>query len=226
MKHSKKSSKIINDIEYIFKNVYVLYSLVILSVVYLFMLLNMNNFNAIGFFILLGIIVYCYTKNMSVILTICILFTLFIFPMKSKEGMTTTTTTEPTAPVSPITTPTTEPKSTETTMGGTMGGTIESSNENNSKEKTGGSNPAPNTTTLPTDGFTGNLAGQSRIDPASTMTQAFTNLENMLGGDGINKLSSDTQNLVEKQAQLFKVIENMTPLIEKASGLMSKFSNF
>lgn len=219
MKHSKKSSKIINDIEYIFKNVYVLYSLVILSVVYLFMLLNMNNFNAIGFFILLGIIVYCYTKNMSVILTICILFTLFIFPMKSKEGMTTTETT---APVSPITTPTTEPKSTETTMGGT----IESSNENNSKEKTGGSNPAPNTSTIPTDGFTGNLAGQSRIDPASTMTQAFTNLENMLGGDGINKLSSDTQNLVEKQAQLFKVIENMTPLIEKASGLMSKFSNF
>jgi hypothetical protein len=219
MKHSKKSSKIMNDMEYIYKNVYVLYSLVILSVVYLFMLLSMNNFNAIGFFILLGIIVYCYTKNMSIILTICILFTLFIFPMKSKEGMTTETTApEPTPPESPVT-------STPTTTSTTMGGTIESSADK-SKEKTDGTTPAPNTTSIPTDGFTGNLAGQSRIDPASTMTQAFTNLENMLGGDGINKLSNDTQNLVEKQAQLFKVIENMTPLIERASTLMTKFSNF
>jgi hypothetical protein len=222
MKHSKKSSKIINDIEYIFKNVYVLYSLVILSVVYLFMLLNMNNFNAIGFFILLGIIVYCYTKNMSIILTICLLFTLFIFPMKSKEGMTT----EPTPPVSPITTPTTEPTTTESSMGSSMSSSMGVTTEDKTKEKTEGTAPAPNTTTIPTDGFTGNLAGQSRIDPASTMTQAFSNLENMLGGDGINKLSTDTQNLVDKQAQLFKVIENMTPLIEKASGLMSKFSKF
>ena len=48
MKHSKKSSsKFMNDIQSLFRNVYVLYTLVIIAVVYLFMLLSMNNFSII-----------------------------------------------------------------------------------------------------------------------------------------------------------------------------------
>jgi len=223
MKHSKKSSsKIMNDIQYIFKNVYVLYTLVILAVVYLFMLLTMNNFNAIGFFILLGIIVYCYTKNMSIILSTCILFTLIIFPMSNKEGLANPSPNTPPAKKNVPTPPPPSTASTASTASTGPSSTV-SSTVSSDPPSVDPNVPAPN---VPEESFTGKLANASYVDPAATMTQAFTNLENMLGGDGINKLSHDTQNLVANQAQLFKTIENMTPLIDKATGLMEKFSKF
>jgi hypothetical protein len=225
MKHSKKSSsKIMNDIQYIFKNVYVLYTLVILAVVYLFMLLTMNNFNAIGFFILLGIIVYCYTKNMSIILSTCILFTLIIFPMSNKEGLANPSPETPPAKNKVTTPPSTAPPTTvSSTVSPPAPSSTVSSTVSSDPPSVDPNVPAPN---VPEESFTGKLANASYVDPAATMTQAFTNLENMLGGDGINKLSHDTQNLVANQAQLFKTIENMTPLIDKATGLMEKFSKF
>lgn len=227
MKHSKKSSsKFMNDIQSIFKNVYLLYLLVFIAVVYLFILLSINNFNAIGFFILLGIIVYYYTKNMSIILSICLLFTFIIFALSNKEGMDNTTT-------SPTPSTTEKKKDTTTTDSSTTSTPPDPLNPLNSSMTTDPLNiapegdPTPNSSvSKPVDSFTGKLAGQSRIDPASTMTQAFTNLENMLGGENINKLSNDTENLVKNQAVLLKTIENMTPLIDKASTLMSKFSKF
>ena len=48
----------------------------------------------------------------------------------------------------------------------------------------------------------------------------------MLGGEGISKLSTDTEGLINNQAKLFKTIENMTPLINQATQLMNKFSKF
>ena len=221
MKLSKKTlSKFSNQFQSLFKNIYVLYTLVIIAIVYLFLLLQFNNWNAIAFFVLLGLVIYYFTKNMAIILSFCILFTMIIFPItfkKSKEGLenntTTPTTTTPagsssTIPEVKLPPATTPPPATSTT--------------NDASEKK--EEPKP-TTAKQIDSFTGQLAGQSRIDPASTMTQAFSNLENMLGGEGISKLTNDTQHLVANQAKLFKTIENMTPLIEKASTLMNKFNN-
>jgi len=219
MKHSKKSSsKLMNDIHYIFQNVYVLYTLVILAVIYLFILLTMNNFNALEFFILLGIIIYCYTKNMSIILSACILFTLIIFPMSNKEGVENMDTTPPPTDSTPpsSTTPLPTPPLPKSTKDG--------SGNDITMDPSGNSTNIPEPATK--DTFTGKLANHTRLDAGTTMTQAFTNLENMLGGEGMNNLSIDTKRLVDNQAKLFKSIENMAPLIEKASSLMNKFSNF
>jgi hypothetical protein len=224
MKHFKKSSsKFLNELNKFFKNKYVLYVLVALSLIYLFILLTSSNFYAIYFFILLGIIIYCYTKNMAILLSVCILFTAIIFPLKPKEGMTTTKPTEGLTdqekatvssletnmstkkkPVKPTTTtPTTTTDTTDTTT------------------------PAPTTaTTKASDSFTGQLAGQSRLDPALTMEKAFANLEGVLGSEGITNLSTDTSKLISNQEKLFKTIENMTPLIEKASTIMNKIGGF
>jgi hypothetical protein len=230
MKHSKKSSsKFMNDIQSLFRNIYVLYTLVIIAVVYLFMLLSMNNFNAIGFFLLLGIIVYCYTKNMSIILTACILFTLIIFPMKNKEGMEAGTASTSTPPSAATATPTPPAKPasggkvnpTPTAPLPTVVNPVAQAGNNTSTQES--KEPVGNPASEP---FTGKFANAERVDSAASMTQAFTNLENMLGGDGIARLSSDTHHLVENQAKLFKTIENMTPLIAKASSLMEKFSKF
>ena len=56
------------------------------------------------------------------------------------------------------------------------------------------------------------------------MNKAFNNLEGMLGNEGIKNLTTDTEQLISNQTKLFKTIENMTPLIEKASSIMSKLN--
>ena len=238
MKLSKKNSmKFLNRFQFLFKNIYILYTLFIVSVIYVFMLISFHNINAVAFFLILGLVLYCYTKNMSIILSVCLILTMIIFPIKvtkkkRKEGLenSTSTDTSTSTTTTPSTTSTTT-SSTTTPSTTTPSTTTSDDVATSSSTSTGGTSsskkePTGTSSVTPTDSFTGSLAGQSRIDPAATMTQAFNNLENMLGGEGISKLSNDTQTLVANQAKLFKTIENMTPLIEKASTLMNKFSKF
>jgi hypothetical protein len=41
--------------------------------------------------------------------------------------------------------------------------------------------------------------GSNRIDYASTLEEAYDNLDSILGGDGIKNLTNDTQKLMSKQ---------------------------
>jgi len=234
MKHFKKSSsKFLNGLNKLFKQKYLLYALVIISLIYLFLLLQSRNFYAIYFFILLGIIIYCYTKNMSILLTICLIFTAIIFPLKSssKEGMKSNKGKKNKEKL------TNNGNGTVTTAGGTVIGddTVKNATSANITDGTEVSTLQAKKATIQTnndvaasggttDTFTGKLANQSRIDPAETMNKAFNNLEGMLGNDGIKNLTTDTEQLISNQTKLFKTIENMTPLIEKASSIMSKLN--
>lgn len=62
--------------------------------------------------------------------------------------------------------------------------------------------------------------GSSRIDYATTLENAYTNLDNILGSDGISKLTDDTQRLMGQQQKLFDTMNNMIPLIDTAKGMM------
>jgi hypothetical protein len=72
------------------------------------------------------------------------------------------------------------------------------------------------------------------IDYASTIENAYGELNQLLGSEGIQKLTGDTQRLMKQQLQLAEsmknitpVIESITPLLEKAKGSMGglKHSN-
>jgi hypothetical protein len=62
--------------------------------------------------------------------------------------------------------------------------------------------------------------GAARIDYATTLENAYTNLDNILGSDGINKLTDDTQKLMSQQQKLFDTMSNMIPMIDTAKGMM------
>jgi hypothetical protein len=62
--------------------------------------------------------------------------------------------------------------------------------------------------------------GNSRIDYATTLEDAYDNLDKILGSDGINKLSNDTQRLMQQQQKLFDTMANMMPMIESAKDMM------
>jgi hypothetical protein len=80
----------------------------------------------------------------------------------------------------------------------------------------------PATTTTPSTETMNNISGKrNRLDYASTVEDAYDDLSKILGGDGIKRLTGDTQQLLEQQVQLVDAMKTMTPLIETAKGLLN-----
>ncbi len=64
---------------------------------------------------------------------------------------------------------------------------------------------------------------ENRIDYASTVEDAYDDLNKILGGNGIKQLTDDTQNLMKQQMQLADAMKSMTPLMEQAQSLLKGF---
>ena len=60
------------------------------------------------------------------------------------------------------------------------------------------------------------------IDYASTIEDAYDELNNVLGSDGIKNLTNDTQNLMKQQTQLAEAMKGMGPLLEGMGPLMKQ----
>ena len=65
-----------------------------------------------------------------------------------------------------------------------------------------------------------NKKGKYDIDYASTIEDAYDELNKIIGGDGIKKLTGDTQNLMKQQMQLAEAMKSMGPLVEQMGPLM------
>jgi hypothetical protein len=60
------------------------------------------------------------------------------------------------------------------------------------------------------------------IDYASTVEDAYDELNKILGSDGIKRLTSDTQNLMKQQLQLAESMKSMEPLIAGMAPIMQQ----
>lgn len=60
----------------------------------------------------------------------------------------------------------------------------------------------------------------SHIDYGTTLSDAYKNLEGMLGEGGLQNLTADTKKLMEQQSKLFNSMENIAPLLAQAQKLM------
>jgi hypothetical protein len=72
------------------------------------------------------------------------------------------------------------------------------------------------------ESFDGKKKDKYNIDYASTVEEAYDNLNNILGGDNIKKLSSDTQGLVKQQLQLAEAMKGISPLVETMGPLLKQ----
>jgi len=199
MKYSlKKLGKIgkMPNYQKLLTNKYILYLVLFLSCLFLFSLLLAKNICLIIIFALIGYIIWFYNKNMTIVLGLSLIITFIAsLGVKVKEGLenmsTDTTSVTGTKPKSATTTP-----ATATTT--------------------------PATTTTPSTETMNNISGKrNRLDYASTVEDAYDDLSKILGGDGIKRLTGDTQQLLEQQVQLVDAMKTMTPLIETAKGLLN-----
>ena len=60
----------------------------------------------------------------------------------------------------------------------------------------------------------------AKVDYAGTVEKAFENLENILGSDGMKKMSADTSRLADKQKNLVSAMHNMQPLMDNAQKML------
>lgn len=60
------------------------------------------------------------------------------------------------------------------------------------------------------------------IDYASTIEDAYDELNNILGSDGIQRLTSDTQKLMNQQMQLAEAMKGMGPMVQSLSPMVEQ----
>jgi hypothetical protein len=231
MSFSKKAAKILT-------NKYFLYFTVFLAIITIFGYLLMNRLTALIVFLLIGVITYQFSKNMAVVLLVCILATnLLISSRIVKEGLEnasdSSTTNNNSKKAATAATAATAAAITSSAISSdnpiTPPHMYTDTNENNEHNEHTDSNtdePAP-VEVNPTNGMVGgkttmNGSG-SRIDYASTLEEAYDNLDKILGSDGIQNLTQDTKKLMAQQQALFKSMESMAPMLETAQNMLKGF---
>jgi len=181
-----------------------------------------GNFNAIAMFFLIAGIVSVFSKNLSVVLLIPLfIVNLFALGKSTKEGMenTNSSSTDNKNKIQDST-----QDSTQDASGNTLKDTIKKINDKSSTKQGLPITPIDNTksdeTTEESFEVGRNKKGKYDIDYASTIEDAYDELNKIIGGDGIKKLTGDTQNLVKQQMQLAEAMKSMGPLVEQMEPLM------
>jgi hypothetical protein len=205
---------------------------IVLNIVCVLSALNMigylvtNNFTAILFFIVLAILIVQFNKNMIIVLGIPLILVNFFVALglsKNIEGNTT---------MGDATKDDATMKGSTNDNNATMKG---STNNNNSTMKTA-DKPAKKTgqglpitpldpvSTETDEAFEVGRAkrGGSKIDYASTVEDAYDQLNSILGSEGVKRLTDDTQKLMQQQMQLAESMKGMGPMIKQLEPMMNQ----
>lgn len=222
------------------ENKYVLYFVLFLAIANLLGYLFLGNIHAIIFFILVGFLVGNFSKNMIIILTVPLILTSILMVGKVSEGMETKETTIDTAKANAEATKAelAAENPEQAANLNTLQTTIQEKKAE-TKEKIQAKREEPlvesgdieevTTTTTDVQGaetFQSNGSNKkrnNRIDYAATVEDAYGDLNKILGGDGIKRLTDDTQKLMSQQMQLADAMKNMGPLLSQAKDMLKGF---
>jgi len=202
----------------------------VLNIVSVVALLNvigymvMGNVNNVIFFIILAVLVRYFSKNMIIVLGIP-LIVVNLLSLKNDsnrvEGMKNSSDTE--------------------NEDSKNKGILKKALDDNEKSKSSpivplqhNDNNTNDESTTEKSGFEVGRKknGGSKIDYAATIEDAYDELNNILGSDGIKRLTDDTQNLMKQQMQLAEamkgmgpIIKNMQPMLESMKDMMSNMGD-
>jgi type IV secretory pathway VirB10-like protein len=233
----KLKMKMPSSVSKLLENKYVLYFVFFLAITNVFGYMVTGNLNAVILFILVGYLVYCFNKNMIIVLTVPLILTsIFMSSGIIKEGLENATASAPTTTTAPATPPATAtpPASTQpaqkkpatvaaTTPTTPTTPTLPAPIIEPEQQATKAEEPQGHEQTTEHAGMTTMYKKNNRIDYASTVEDAYGDLNKILGGDGIKRLTEDTQKLMGQQMQLAEAMKSMSPLLEQAKGLMAGF---
>lgn len=147
----------------------------------------MGNFNIVLFFIVLAGLVRYFSQNMIIVLGVPLIIVNLFAMKQTSYGL----------------------EGMETPKG-------DNKKEEKPKEEPS-EEPAKQPAKQPEDSFEVGRKknGTSKIDYASTIEDAYDDLNKILGSDGMKSLTEDTQRLMKQQMELAQSMKQMTPIVEK-----------
>ena len=214
----------------------VLYVTLFITIINMFAYLMFRQFDAVLFFVIIGLITSYFSKNMIIILLTAILSTNLAISIKLigkvKEGMENADKNDD------------KDKDGKKNADKKNGKQNAGSKQNADKKKEGMVSNANEPKCVGSDckkkkdGFTQQLnparingmddedededdfESHPTVDYASTLESAYDNLDKLLSSDAINSMSEDTQRLAEKQQLLMGNINKLHPMMEKAGSML------
>ena len=190
-----------------FKNKIVLYIITFIALMNLFGYVLIQNYKAVTMFLAVGLIVFNFNKNMIIVLLCCLLATnLYVVATKTNyEGFQ-------------------KKDQTKATKNATTAA-ADFANKTKVKKKSGfqtqGKNVVAKTAASVKDD---SEEVNSRIDYGTTIERAYDNLDNILGGENMQKLTKDTSRLISKQNKLVKNMQGMAPMINQYKDLLKNMN--
>jgi len=196
--------KVSSSVNFFLTNKYVLYFVLFLTFTNFVGYVMVANLNAILLFIIFGLIAFYFSKNLVVVLGSAILLTnLFALNINKKEGFDQPSD-KPTKKTDDSSSKENKHDNSEEVLHSSIASSDEVPEANQAGFEVG----------RPKKG--------SKIDYASTIKDAYSQLNELIGSDGIKNLTNDTQVLMKQQLQLAESMKSMTPLIEGITPLLSQ----
>lgn len=197
------------------KNKYVLYILLVVALVNVLGYLAMEDYQSLGLFISVGLLSTYFSKNMSVTLLVTIIVTAVVaINDKVKEGLENKKE---------------EKKEKEgmkadnfTCSEGTDCPEGKTCTAQKHCKKSSFKNNVPSSTPAKVDDS--DESPGDRIDYAATMEQAYDNLSQMLGEDGIKGITGETKKLVQQQKDLMGTLNQMAPVLSTAKETLESMN--
>lgn len=240
---SRSSKKI--DLQSLLRNRNVLYIVLFFSVMNLFCYLMMKQLDAVAFFIIIGFLTTYFSKNMIIVMLTSVLSTFFLVQIKMlgrvQEGMDTMKEKEDKEEEEEKEDEEEDMEGAETKERKTMSEPPSAMNtseipisnamrENltSIKDEKGLQGKKPERFTQKLNPARYNASDDDttprhkpKIDYAATLETAYDDLDKLLSSDAIKNMSEDTGRLADKQKQLMSNIEKLTPIMDKASSVLS-----
>ena len=247
MKLPKVVETLLND-----KNV--LYIVAFLAIMNFFGYIILRDSYALLIFLSVGFISTYFSKNMTIVLLSTLLLTNFITVLSrnfviSKEGFDATTATDATtdSTTDATTAATTDPTAKKPVPANSaatgakpvvMGAGSAKASKKVAASASSTAAAVPNgqknaaTTKEPMTELSpasleddDDLPVNNRVDYAKTLEKAYDNLENLVGKDGVNGLTSQTNVLMDQQQKLMENMKSMEPLLKTAQSFLDKFES-
>ena len=209
------------DLKSLLKDKNVLYVTLFIAISNMFAYLMFRQFDAIIFFIVIGIIASYFSKNMIVIMLVALVSTNLAISIKMigkvSEGMKNMKQTVKKGNEN-MDTKATKPLM-QAKAANPKGMAVNGKKKNNGKDAfTQQLNPAR--INAMSDDEDGEDDSSPSVNYASTLESAYDNLDKLLSSDAISKMSEDTHRLAEKQQMLMGNINKLQPMMQKAGSLL------
>jgi hypothetical protein len=203
------------------KNFY--YVMIVLTVIHIFMYLFNKTYTAVAVLILSSIIVYNFNKKpVIVLLTSLILTHIFVANKRLYEGLENNNEIKNNERIDKL--KNTDPELAESAKKLDKD-SVDEKKQNIKQKIKDQNNPDMNKNTtdenepIP-ESFEVGRKGAVRLDHAATIETAYDDLQNILGSDGIGKLTDDTKKLMNQQKNLFEAMNQLAPAVKETMGML------